>query len=158
MAASDNEEVTMSVKERARLLNLQPDEQRPNLPKKAVSAPLAEETAPALRGRSPVSRPNLNQIGAKSEELLQATKSGVVDLAGKGKVGFLEATDSIKEFIVRPRRSNGASNSDPQEATVMDFSFHEHANEKFTGTEQLTEVDSSTRQRQLGIKVEITRI
>ena len=146
----------MSVKERARLLNLQPHEQRPALPKRPISAPHVEERIPALPGRSPVLRPSLNQFGVKSEELLQATKSGVVDLAGKGRVGFLEATDSIKGFISRPRRSNGeATSSDPQEATVMGFSFREHANESFTENEQLVEVGSSASSTKTGSKWKI---
>jgi hypothetical protein len=151
MASSDHEEVSMSVKERARLLNSQAPEKRPSLPSRPKSAPFVEESAPPLPERTSTSRPSLNQFGAKSEEPLQATKSGVVDLAGKGKVGFLEATDSIKGFIARPRWPNGEA-SDPAEATVMDFSFREHEDDMSTDAEQLTEVDSSTSSTRTGPK------
>lgn len=153
MTTSDDEVVSMSVKERARLLNAQLPEQRPALPRRPFSEPPAEERGPPLPERTPASRPSLNQFGAKSEELLQATKSGVVDLAGKGKVGFLEAADSIKEFVARPRWPNGESaSSGPKEPTVMDFSFRQHVDESLNDTEQLTEVISSASETKTGPK------
>jgi hypothetical protein len=126
--ASDDEETSISVKERARLLNSQPPGQQINFATRTKSAPAVEEEAPPLPERPvrPALLPNLGQFGAKSEEFLQATKSGVVDLAGKGKVGFMEATGSIKGFIDRPRWPP-ALNPKPREATVMDFSFREEA-------------------------------
>ena len=127
MVISDDEEVPMSVKERARLLNSQPQGQRVELVQRSNRAPPVKETA-LTPEKTPVFRPNLVQFRANSEELLRATKSGVVDLAGKGKVGILEATDSIKGFIDRPRWSNGTVlNSKPREGTMMDFSFREEA-------------------------------
>lgn len=153
MATSDEEAAPMSVKDRARLLNSQPSERRPALPKRPISAPLLEERGLPLPERALPSRPSLNQFGAKSEEILQATKSGVVDLAGKGKVGFLEATDSIKGFITRPRWPNGDdARSDPQDATVMDFSFRQHIDEPFNDNGQLIDVSSQASDTKAGPK------
>lgn len=127
MDASDEAGVPLSVKERARLL----DSRVPNrvdLVQRTKSAPVPEESVPPVLERTPTLRPNLTQFGAKSEELLRATKSGVVEIAGKGRTGFLEATGSIKEFIVRPRSSNGgAATSNPEHGTVPFPAFEDEA-------------------------------
>lgn len=141
MAASDEEEVPLSVKERARLLNSRSPDRGVDLVKGTRSAPSAEESIPPVPEKTPVFRPHLSQFGAKSEELLRATRSGVVDIAGKGRNGFLEATDSIKEFIARPKSSNGgAAISTPEDATVPFPLFEDEAGE----SREISLIDVST--------------
>ncbi|KAG0648525.1 hypothetical protein D0Z07_5267 [Hyphodiscus hymeniophilus] len=113
--------VPMSVKERTRLLNAgQPD--RAIKPMRiSKSEPAGQETSASAPGEAP-SRPNSWQFGAKSEEIFRATKSGVFDMAGKGKSSFLVATDSIKELAVRPKSSNDITTYDRKEPVATDLS------------------------------------
>jgi hypothetical protein len=140
MAASDEEEVPLSVKERARILNSRPAD-RLGLAKRTKSAPSREEIVHPLPERTHSLRPNLSQFGARSEDLLRATKSGVVDIAGKGRTGFLEATGSIKDFIARPRSADGrAAPSSLEDGTVPFPAFEDEPDQ----SQEISLVDSST--------------
>ena len=148
MAEPDEEHpVLISVKERARLLNAQPPDQVVGSMKSSRIELSVEQNSPSAPEERPLTRPNLKQFGARSEELFLATKSGVVDLAEKGKTGFLGATDSIKELVARPKSSNGAITSTSKEAGVIDLTIREGVVEPLS-----TEDGSEARSRGIVFK------
>ena len=139
----------MTVRERARLLNVQ------NASRELE--PPVEENFSALDKVSGF-RPKLSQ------DLLQAAKSRVVKLAGKGKVGWQEATGSITGFTDLPRKSNGEALKFRSKETVMVVSPVNGQLQGATrelGDEDLTEATeelSSESTAKLGVKWKLPEI
>ena len=138
MSDDDKANPPLSIKERTKLfeqrnlvINNREAEAAPPKPPRPAPGPRSI-TAPAAT--STERRPPLDQFTRTSEEILQKTKSGFLDLTGKGIATFQQAGTSVNDFKDRligqkPRPAEPVPSVKEDEGEILLIDFEDDQNE-----------------------------